>query len=1008
MYATFLKLLMILPLLLFGGLSYGQITLTGTVTEESTNEPLIGVNLQIKGKVIGTTSNAHGHFSFTSSTLPPFVLVVSSVGFATQEINISAGQTNVDIKMKEQAVLGRELIVSASRVEESVMKSPVSIEKIDIRTIRETPQASFYDALQNLKGIEMSTQSLTFRSVSTRGFGANGNTRVVQMIDGMDNQAPGLNFPVGNIAGMPELDVESVEVLPGAASALYGPNAINGIILMNSKSPFTYQGLSAYGKTGIMSASNRDQKNTPFYDFGIRYAKAFNNKIAFKVNASYLTAKDWQATDYRDQSLLNGTTLENNNMNVMKNPRYDGVNYFGDADVGANVYNVLYANGLPGDGTNGTSGALGIIYSTKIPQAGNITLPQLLGGQTPQDQLRIARDIFGKVVPQYYLSAPGYAENSLTNYPAKSLKLNASLHYRINDNIEAILQVNWGKGSAVYTGADRYNIQNFTIGQYKAEIRGSNFFVRAYTTRENSGDAHALGVLGSLLSKRYLEATLGAALPSFLNTAITQYGGALLQAYQTALAGGTPQQQALQMAYQTANNYATANNVQWMNTAVAPAVTAANGLYLPGGSQFQSAISEIKKAPIPNGARFLDKSNLYHAELMYNFSKIINPKTLEIVVGGNYRQYDLNSEGTLFETQDGTPEGKEFNINEYGAYAQGSKNFNDIFKLTASVRYDKNENFKGQFSPRISGVLTVARDHNFRLSFQRGFRIPTTQNQYINLNTPTVRLVGGLPLFRDKYNMTGNPVYAQTDITQAAIQNGTLKPYQFKEWQPERVETYEIGYKGAVANKLYVDAFYYYNRFLSFDGVQVVLQKKDMNGPVTDLLDPSKRNVFSFPVNAGQIVKNSGWGFGLEYVLGKGYTFNGNVTQNMLNNGKELKQNDPSFVSFFNSPKYRFNLGLANRDINRTGWGFGLTFRYQTEMVWHATVASIAANLADQTVIPSYSTLDAQISKKISSIKSIIKVGGTNLTGKLYTTGWANPSVGAMYYVSITFDELLN
>ena len=541
MYARSLKLLVTVTLLLYCSLSFGQTTLSGKVTEESTNQPLIGVSLQIKGKVIGTITDAQGHFSFATSTPPPFILVASSVGFETQEIDISGGQTNIEIKMKEQAVLGREITISASRVEESVMKSPVSIEKIDVRTIRETPQASFYDALQNLKGIEMSTQSLTLRSVSTRGFGANGNTRVVQLIDGMDNQAPGLNFPVGNIAGIPELDVESVEILPGAASALYGPNAINGIILMNSKSPFTYQGLSAYGKTGIMSASNRDKKNTPFYDFGIRYAKSFNNKIAFKVNASYLTAKDWQATDYRDQSLLNGTTLDNNNMNIMQNPRYDGVNYLGDADVGANVYNVLYANGLPGDGTNGTSGALGIIYSTKIPQAGNITLPQLLGGQTAQEQLLIARDIFGKVVPQYYLSAPGYAENTLTNYPAKSLKLNASVHYRINDNVEAILQVNWGKGSAVYTAADRYNLQNFTIGQYKAEIRGSNFFVRAYTTRENSGDTHALGVMGSLLSKRYLEATLGAALPSFLNTAITQYGGALLQAYQTALAGGAPQ-----------------------------------------------------------------------------------------------------------------------------------------------------------------------------------------------------------------------------------------------------------------------------------------------------------------------------------------------------------------------------------------------------------------------------------------------------------------------------------
>lgn len=992
-----------------------QFTLSGSVRDAATQEPLIGVSLQIKGKVIGTITDQEGLFSLTTTTDPPFVLVVSSIGYATIEEAISPGQTQLQLALTEQVVMGRELVVSASRVEESVMQSPVSIEKIDIRTIRETPQSSFYDALQNLKGIEMSTQSLTFRSVSTRGFGANGNTRVVQLIDGMDNQAPGLNFPVGNVAGIPELDVESVEVLPGAASALYGPNAINGIILMNSKSPFTYQGLSAYAKTGVMHASNRTTVNTPFYDVGVRYAKAFNNKLAFKVNASYLTAKDWQATDYRDMSLTNGSTLDNNTDNIRNNPTYNGVNRFGDGTVGSNfgagIYANLYGNGLPGDGQNGTSSVLGAIMTTPVTATG-ATLPQLLGGADPAQQLAVSRNIFNQIVPNsYYIGAPGYAENQLTNYPAKSLKLNASIHYRLNDDIEAILQANWGKGSAVYTAADRYNIQNFTIGQYKAEVRGSNFFVRAYTTRENSGDAHALGVMGDLLSQKYL-LSIGGALPSilpgFVGTSLNNYAGAFLQSFSTGLAQGLTQQQALAAAYQSANTFASANSTSWLEAALAPSITAANEAYLPGGTLFDSSIEELKKKPIPSGAKFLDKSNLYHGEAMYNFNKQINPKTLELVVGASYRLYDLNSEGTLFETQDGTPEGKEFNINEWGAYAQGSKTFKDVFKLTASVRYDKNENFKGQFSPRVSGVWTVAGEHNFRASFQRGFRIPTTQNQYINLKTPNVRLIGGLPLFRDKYAMYDNPVYAQTDVTPAALADGSLKPYEFKEWEPERVETYEVGYKGVVGRKLYIDAFYYYNRFLTFDGVQLVLQKINPNGPITDLGDASKRNAYSFPVNASQIVKNSGWGIGFDYVLGKGYTFNANVTQNQLNNGDELKRNDPSFISFFNSPKYRYNLGFSNRDINRSGWGFGVTFRQQTEMVWHSTLATIVSTVGDQTVIPGYSTLDAQISKKITPIRSIVKVGATNLTGKLYTTGWANPSVGSMYYISVTFDQMFN
>lgn len=970
--------------------AFAQATISGTITDDS-NRPLIGVSIQVKGKVIGTTTNNEGRFTLQVNDQSPFTLVISSIGFAAQEIVVDDPAANLTIQLQEQSIMASEVVVSASRVEENVMKSPVSIEKLNILGIRESPQPSFYDALQQLKGVEMSTQSLTFRSVNTRGFGANGNTRLVQLMDGMDNQAPGLNFPVGNVVGMSELDVESVELLPGAASALYGPNAINGLLLMNSKSPFTYQGVSAYVKTGLMSASNRTQQNTAFYDVAVRFAKAFNDRFAVKANVAYLTAKDWQATDYRDQSFTNNTNLQNNVGNIQGNPTYDGVNWYGD--VGANIYDILYGNGMPGDGSGGTSGALGAIMTTPIPQLNNQTIPQFIGGNDPAAQLGVARDIFGNIFSQYF-NAPGYSEQQLTDYPTNSLKLNASLHYRINDNVEAILQANWGKGSTVYTAADRYNIQNFTMGQYKAELRGDNFFVRGYTTRENSGDAHALGVLGSLMSQRYIQTALGAegVMPTYVGSAYTNYATALL----TALGGGANPTD----AYGAANAAAQANGRQWMLDGLASGINIANRMLLPDSAGFEAAMADIKTEAIPSGANFLDRSNLYHAEAMYNFKQQIDPAIVELIAGANYRVYDLNSEGTLFALDEN---GEEFNIREWGAYVQAAHNFNDVFKLTASLRYDKNENFKGQFSPRVSGVLTVAENHNFRASFQRGFRIPTTQNQYIDLLTPQARLVGGLPLFRERYDMINNRVYALTDM-----QSGNMTPYEFKEWEPEKVETYEIGYKSVLDNRFFIDLFYYYNRFLTFEGTAVLVQLKDPNGPLTDLADPTRRNVYSMPVNAPQVLKNSGWGIGLDYLIGNGFTVTGNVTQNVLLNEDELRESDPSFVTFFNSPEYRFNVGLSNRDVARTGWGFSLNFRHQTEFVWNGSIGTPVVNISRQSVIPAFSTFDAQISKKIPTIKSIVKLGGTNIGNKLYTTAWGNPSIGGMYYVSITFDELLN
>ena len=253
-------------------------TISGNVIDESYNDPLAGVNIVVKGKVVGTISDPDGNFSLTVDQAPPLTLVFSFIGFETQEIEITNATTaDLQIGMAEQSLLGQEIVVSASRVEESILESPVSVEKMDIRAIRESAAPSFYDNIRTLKGIDVSTQSLTFTSINPRGFGANGNTRTVQQIDGIDNQAPGLNFPVGNIVGISDVDLESVEILPGAASALYGPNAIQGIILMKSKSPFDYQGLTVSAQVGVNHVDEEDDDMSIYNNYQLRYAKAFNN-----------------------------------------------------------------------------------------------------------------------------------------------------------------------------------------------------------------------------------------------------------------------------------------------------------------------------------------------------------------------------------------------------------------------------------------------------------------------------------------------------------------------------------------------------------------------------------------------------------------------------------------------------------------------------------------------------------------------------------------------------------
>ncbi len=609
-----------------------QTTITGAVTNSLNGEKMPGVTVSVKGTLSGTITDNSGNFKLNTSRDLPFTLVFSYVGFKSEERIVTSANEAVNIQLTSTEVLGQEIVVAASRVAQNILQSPVSIEKLDSRAIKASPAPTFYDALANMKGVELSTQSLTFKSLNTRGFASNGNIRMVQLIDGMDNQAPGLNFSVGNIVGITELDMDNVELLPGASSALYGPNALNGIVLMNSKNPFQYQGLSANVKSGILSEPGRSKSSTGYYDVTLRYAKAFNNKWAFKVNLGYLSADDWQAYDDRDQSILNGYNLTSGNRST--NPAYNDVNIYGD-ETNVNMKSALKAAALTpnnplGQGIAGLSAATG----------GAIT-PQMIYNSIMPDSARS------------FVSRTGYDEGSLVDYKTKNLKVNAALHYKIRENLEAFIQGSYGYGTTVYTGADRYSIKNFKMGQYKAELKGSNFYVRLYTTQERAGDSYAGGVLAQGINEAWKPST------TWFQQYFGTYGGASLQTFATAF------QQALGAGQNPAQAYATATAASQNNATAfhnAARAKADSGRLMPGTAAFNAAAQKVKDKAIPGdatgvGAKFLDKTNLYQAEFMYNLSDHIS--FAEILVGGNYRVYALNSDKSLFAVDD---DGKEFRI----------------------------------------------------------------------------------------------------------------------------------------------------------------------------------------------------------------------------------------------------------------------------------------------------------------------------------------------------------
>lgn len=929
-------------------------TVSGTVKNSLSKEIVPAVSVVIKGTSIGTFTDERGNFKITSTQAPPFTLVFSSIGYESQEVTVSNTSAPVQVNFEPASSLGTEVVVSASRVAERILESPVSIERMSAANVRTSAAPNFYQSIANLKGVDMTTSSITFNTISTRGFNGSGNLRFNQLVDGMDNQAPALNFAVGIILGPTELDVDNVELLQGASSALYGPGGMNGTLLMTSKNPFKYQGLSFQIKQGIMHTDGKQRTAAPYYDWAFRWGKKVSEKFAFKIGGQFIQAKDWQAQDYRNlnrnnvlSSVKDGTRATDNN--------YDGINVYGD-EASASMAGVAQA-GIFNPASNPS--LAGVIAA--LTQANGGTPPsnaQILGfyATTTNPQLAPLRALATGLTQGFYgqqvVSRTGYDEKDVVDYNSYSVRLNGGLYYKITNDIEASLVAYWGTGTTVYTGADRYALKNFKLGQYKAEVKGRNFFVRAYTTQENSGDSYT--------------ATTAALAVNNAWTANGTWFGTYSATYAGARAQGAPEA----VAHGAARQAADANRV------------------LPGTARFKQLLDSVTNVDINSGgAKFADKSSLYHVEGQYNFSEAI--KVFELIIGANYRSYHLNSNGTIFVDTAGT-----IKIDEYGGYVQVSKKlFNDVLKLTASGRYDKSMNFDGRFTPRVTALIQVAKDNNLRLSYQNAYRFPSTQDQYINLKTPGARLIGGLPSFQTYFGFDTNPVYTAESIGayRAALAAGQTPPplekAPFAPLKPETANSYEFGYRGLPTRRLLVDAYVYYCEYKDFIGRRAV-GRSTTNA--AGIVNPLTTENYSYPENSTQNVKAIGWGIGFDYQLPKRYNIKANVS------GDQLNDVPAGFVTFFNTPKVRYNIGFSNDGINNSNWGFNAQFRWQSKVDWEGTFAS------DE--IPAFSTVDAQVSYKFPAIRSMIKLGASNLLNKYYVSALGNPEIGGVYYVSFGYN----
>lgn len=900
---------------------HSQIKVTGFIIDEFNSEPLENVKVKVKGLNTGAVTDGKGFFSLDVSSFP-VNLICANLGYFSLEKILLVPNDTLIIRMKPENVKKFNTVNIRSFASEKEKESALTIETMSLSEIKATPALDFYDGLSHMKGVDLTSASIGFKVINTRGFNSTSPVRTLQIIDGVDNASPGLNFALGNFLGASELDLLLVDIISGASSAFYGPNAFNGVISMQTKSPFKFQGFSASVKGGERMLN----------EYAVRYAKAFKNKagedkFAFKVNLSYLNANDWEAN--------NTSTVEGLDTDERNAGGYDAVNRYGDENLSPNINNALDPAAV---------------------------------WQTPG-------------LKRWHRT--GYWEKDIADYKTENLKASAAMHFMLKPEVELIVASNFGTGTTVYQGDNRFCLKDILFFQNRIEIRKKDdFFIRAYATNEDAGKSYDAVLTAFLLqdaaaddwdwNNRYRQ---------YWSSQITDRVRALDPSVQWTPTVGVPAD------YAGINEVINANQdsmIAWHAEASDFANSAysnweMDAFFKPGTQRFDSLMADItmKTSFLEGGSRIQDQSGLYHI----HGEKIIKNTFANYTFGANGRIYNPRSQGSLFSDTNGvTILNKEF-----GVYAGFEKNFfGEKLILKASMRVDKNQNFDFLPSPATSLIWQPSKQHSVRGTFTSAIRNPTLLNQYMYYNVGRAKLVGNISGYDSLVTVESLRDFYYTQ------NQDTLNYFNLDPIAPEKVKSFEIGYKGTFFSKLFVDVNYYFNYYTNFIGY--------INGVdifITPLNTPIINDVFRIATNSRESITTQGITLGLNYYIGDHYALNGNYSWNSLR-----KESDDPIIPAYNTPENKFNLGFQGRDITikkLNGFGFNINYKW-VQGFYSEGSPQFSGN------IPSYGLVDAQVNKYMDKAKLTVKLGASNLLNNSALQVFGGPYVGRVIYINVSFD----
>lgn len=934
--------------LFFCSISFAQNSISGSV-KDAKNEPIPGVNVKVSGESLGAITDATGKFVLKTPAKVPFTIEVSSIGFAMQKIQITSFSKKIDVVLQMEDTKLDDIVVAASRTPERIKESPVTIERMTIKDIKKSASPTFYDGLENLKEVQMNTSSMSFKSINTRGFATVSNTRFMQLVDGMDNSSPLLNFVIGNMIGISEIDVQSVELLPGASSALYGANAFNGILFMNSKSPFTSQGVSAYVKYG--QTSQKAAGVNDYSDYGVRVAHAFDSHFAAKANFSFLKATDWYATDYRD---INNPGKDRTYYN------YNGLNVYGD-EATTNIKNV-----------GQTLATLGLIPASAV-----------------------------NLLPNYNVSRTGYNEVDLTDNKVRNAKIDFSLHARPfgNEKLEIIWQSKFGFGNTVYQGANRYYLNDFFMEQHKLEFKGKNFFLRGYTTTEDGGKSYdmlftALNVNRAWKSDatwfgqyagQYIQSTLGGATPDQAHAA------ARAVADTGRLIPGTD-------AFKAAFNNVISNPDVLSGSKL---VDNSRIYHSDANYNFKDVFKPIE---IQVGGSYRQYQLNSHGRIYTDATGPINYNEYGVYTQLQKKLMDdrLKLTGSIRYDKSKNFDGN-YSPRISAVYSAGSQK-NHTFRGSFQTGF-RNPTTQDQYIGfNVGSAVLVGSAPDNLVRYSETLPVATAVGQAFAGGTSVV--MTGLNAYNNSYTAASVQAFAALAGSNPVAAAALLRKSNAGYVKPETVRAIELGYRGQVKGFSYDINGYYnvYNNFLGNLTVVAPLYGTAMDNPniaggpadagfrSIHAITSGNTRAYQLYTNTNIEIKSLGFGVGVGKKVYKDFELSANYNYAQFDFDQSQ---DPSFEAGFNTPKHRVKASLSNEKLFKN-FGFNISGRWNTGYLWQSTFAD--------GMIDAATVIDAQINYALPKLKSIIKIGAANLGGKEYQQVLGAGMIGQQYFASLTIN----